>query len=254
MKPAVELRRAVLVNVDVQNAFGRQATSPVLRGLRSSEGREVRAVAQLSQAVFEAGGTVVVTKDWHNRPGTRLGPGLVDDRAKDEFAIYGPHAAAHSKDAALNQPLEETISKLERRSGQKRSVVGVDPHDRSRPGAERLIEVHKNTYDVTQRLDLDGEMRPNQAFLGVVKKAKRRGATTLIVTGKIAEVCVRAAVESLRAHFPGMRLVVAEDAVSSMPAAKARALGLQPKEEVMSGFRSKGVEVVQTAALSVLRA
>ena len=49
--------------------------------------------------------------------------------------------------------------------------------------------------------------------------------STVLVTGKIAQVCVQAAAGSLKALFPELRVVVVDDAVSSLsPASKSAAL------------------------------
>lgn len=244
--PGVDLGRAVVVNVDVQKAFGAEAESDKLRTLRPTEGQEVAKAGALSQAVHAAGGTVVVTKDWHNAPGTRLPDGRIDDRAAGEFEIYGRHAVVGTPDTDLNAPLEKVVQALEAKEGLARTVVPVDAFDPSgRAGAARVIEVHKNVYDVTKRSDLDGRIKPNASFIDVIARAQDRGADTVLVTGKIAEVCVRAAAESLRDLFPAMRIVVVDDAVSAMPTALAQSVGLQSKEDVLAALGAQGIEAMK---------
>ena len=123
--PRVDLGRAIVVNVDVQKAFGFEANSDKLRGLRPSEGEEIAKAAELSRAVHEAG-----------------------------------------------------------------------------------------------------------------------GADTVLITGKIAEVCVRAAAESLRDLFPNMRIVLVDDAISSMPADSAKSVGLASREEVVLSLETQGIETI----------
>lgn len=252
MKPSgpVDLSRAVVINVDVQNAFGAEAQSDKLRSLRPTEGREVEQAAALSKAVHQAGGAVIVTKDWHSQPGTRLADGQIDHRAEGEFQLYGTHALAGSRDAELNRPLERALVELELKEGRARTVVPVDQYDATgRSGSARIIEVHKNVYDVTKRVDVDGSTRPHAAFLQTLAALRKQGVTTAILTGKIAEVCVRAAAASIHELFPDLRIIVAEDAVSSMPAATATALGLGTKEEVMAALEKSGIEVMRARAL-----
>lgn len=250
MKAPVDLSRAVVINVDVQNAFGKEAESDKLRALRSSEGSEIERAAELSKAVHQAGGAVIVTKDWHTQPGTQLADGQVDERAAGEFQIYGQHALAGSRDAELNRPLERAVAELEAKEGRLRTVVPVDKYDSSgRAGSRRIIEVHKNVYDVTKRVDVDGQTRPHAAFLQTLATLRAQGVSTAILTGKIAEVCVRAAASSLHELFPDLRIIVAEDAVSSMPSNIATSLGLNTKEEVMAALEKSGIEVLRTRAL-----
>jgi nicotinamidase-related amidase len=240
-----DLSRAVVVNVDVQRAFGAEADSEKLRGLRPTEGQEIAQSAALSKAVHQAGGTVVVTKDWHNEPGTKLPDGQIDDRAKEEFGIYGKHAVAGTADAELNAPLERVVRELEAQEGVARTIVPVDRFDETgRAGAARVIEVHKNVYDVTKRADLDGKIKPNASFIDVIARAQEKGADTVLITGKIAEVCVRAAAESIRDLFPLMKVIVVDDAVSALPAEVAKSIGLESKEEVIASLKKKGVEAM----------
>lgn len=246
----VDLSRAVVINVDVQNAFGAEAASDKLRELRPTEAREIEHAAALSKAVHQAGGVVIVTKDWHSQPGTRLADGQLDQRAESEFQLYGQHALAGSRDAELNRPLERAVAELEGKEGRARTVVPVDQYDLTgRLGAQRIIEVHKNVYDVTKRVDVDGQTRPHAAFLQTLATLRKQGVTTAILTGKIAEVCVRAAAASIHELFPDLRIIVAEDAVSSMPARAATALGLSTKEEVMAALERSGIEVLRTREL-----
>ncbi len=242
--------RVVVVNVDVQNAFGEEAQSDKLKTLRPTERDEVARAAALSDAVHAAGGAVIVTKDWHSKPGTRLPDGQIDDRAVEEFGIYGEHAIGGTRDAELNDRLESTVQKMEAREGQKRTVVPVDGYDRTgRAGASRIIEVHKNVYDVTKRVDVDGQTRPHANFLAALRGLEEKGYDTAIVTGKIAEVCVRAAASSIAELFPNMRVIVAEDAVSALPSELATAIGLDTKEKVMASLAASGVTVAQAASL-----
>jgi nicotinamidase-related amidase len=246
----IDYNRAVVINVDVQKAFGEEAQSPKLQGLRPTEKAEVENAAKLSSAAYAAGATIVVTQDWHNTPGTVLPDGKIDDRAKDEFEIYGEHSVGKTPDAELSAPLAKVMSKLERAEGQPRTIIPVDKYDDTgRVGSSRLIEVHKNTYDVTKRLDLDGQMRPHASFIDTLSKLRAGGVDTAIITGKIAEVCVRAAVSSLRELFPDMRIIVAEDAVSALPAEVAGAVGLDSKEKVIAALEAQGVEIARTASL-----
>jgi nicotinamidase-related amidase len=249
-KGPVDLSRAVVVNVDVQNAFGEEAASDKLQGLEPSEKKEVDKAAQLSEATHAAGGAVVVTKDWHTAPGTELPDGTIDNRAQDEFAIYGEHALGKTKDAELNTRLERTVQKLEQREGTARTVVPVDQYDDTgKAGSQRIIEVHKNVYDVTKRLDVDGQTKAHGGFIQTIANLRARGIDTAIITGKIAEVCVRAAALSIAELFPDLRVIVAEDAVSSLPPEVAKSLGLETKEEVMAMLASKGIEVRSMASL-----
>lgn len=249
--------RVIYIGIDVQKAFGSQAKSAKLATLASgAEGDETREItnnARLAEAVYDAGGTVIVTKDWHNPVGT-LVDGLVDNRAADEFAIYGEHATSADGDSDLNPALESTVKALEARDGRQRTVIPVDEHEKAPPGASRRIfEVHKNVYDVTLRELLQdrveqGPMVANSAFLDLVKQqvSEAHGPVTMVLGGKIAEVCVRAGALSLLAAIPGLNLVVPEDAVSSLPSELARKLQLPDKQQVMQELRSHGVEVVKT--------
>lgn len=244
----INFKKTLIVDVDIQNAFGAKAASDKLRGLRPTEQSEVDNAAKLTEAVHEGGGTVAVTADWHNKPGTKVA-GQVDNRAVDEFGIYGEHAVAGTEDAKLNDPLEQVVQKLEAKSGQ-RTILGVDKFDTTaRDGASRLVEVHKNTYDVTKRVAMDGSTKPNQGFIALLAKARSEGIDTILVTGKIAEVCVKAAAESIKELFPDLNVVVVADAVSALPVGVAETIGLQSKEQVLEGFRAKGISVAQTADL-----
>lgn len=249
--------RVIYLGIDVQKAFGSQAKSAKLATLASgeegNESQEIVNNARLASAVYDAGGTVIVTKDWHNPVGTVV-DGQVDNRAADEFVVYGEHATVADGDSDLNPPLESSLRQLERKDGHLRTVLPVDEHEKTPAGdSSRIFEVHKNVYDVTQREVLGdgvekGPMVPNDAFLNLVKNQIREaaGPVTMVLAGKIAEVCVRAGALSLLAAIPGLNLVVPEDAVSSLPTDLAHKLQLPDKQQVMQELRSHGVEVVKT--------
>jgi nicotinamidase-related amidase len=250
MSKKIDLERALVLNVDVQRAFGEEAESEKLRGLRPTEKSEIDAASKISEAVHEAGGTVVVTKDWHNPVGAELPGGEIDRRSKDEFEIYGAHALAKTKDAEINRPLERTVQRLEKREGVSRTVIPVDEYDDTgRAGSSRIIEVHKNVYDVTKRKTLDGSNKAHQSFIDLLAKKQSEGIDTVIITGKIAEVCVRAAAESIRELFPKLRVVVVPEAISAMPAEIAKSVGLDSKEEVLGAFAKKGIASVSLERL-----
>jgi len=251
--------RVVYLGIDVQKAFGREAKSANLATLASHpEGDETAEVlnnARLASAVYGAGGTVIVTKDWHNPVGTHLtadGQTLVDNRAADEFAIYGEHATPADGDADLNAPLESALQLLEKSDGQRRTVIPVDRFDTTPSGeSSRIFEVHKNVYDITLREELQhgvekGPMVAHDAFWNLLKSQMAGGPATLVLCGKIAEVCVSAGAFSLLDGLPGVDLVVPEDAVSSLPSALARQLQLPTKLEVMDQLRQRGARVVKT--------
>lgn len=251
----------VYLGIDIQKAFGAQAKSSKLATLASQpegdEASEIHNNSRLAEAVFEAGGTVIVTKDWHNPVGTPIQTGqqtVVDNRAADEFAIYGEHATSFDGDSDLNPPLEQTLQKLEAREGRKRRVLPVDEFEGPATGdSERLFEVHKNLYDVTRREVLEdgnpqGTVVTNEAFLGLLRQrvAQNGGQLMLILGGKIAEVCVRAGGLSLLSAIPGLQLVVTEDAVSSLPSSLAHQLNLPDKQQVMDEMRQHGARVART--------
>jgi nicotinamidase-related amidase len=241
---AADLAKSVVISIDVENAFGEHARSEKLRGLRDSERGEVEKVVRLSEAVHEAGGAVVVVLDRHNRPGTILPDGSVDNRSVKEFEIYGAHAVTGSRDAQMNPPLRSAVRRMEAREGKRRTVIPTDRYDRSgRSGASRLFEVHKNTYDVTKRLDLDGELRPHAGFINLIAKLKTQGYERFLLTGKIAEVCVRSGAESIRELFPELDLAVVADAVCSLPTEVAKAIGLDSKEEVLAALEADRISV-----------
>ena len=255
IKPA----RVVYLGIDVQKAFGREAKSANLATLASKpegdESAEVLNNARLAEAVYEAGGTVIVTKDWHNPVGTRIeanGQTLVDNRAADEFAIYGEHATQADGDSDLNAPLESALKGLEARDGRRRTVIPVDQFEKVESGdSQRIFEVHKNVYDITMREELQdgvekGPMLPNQAFWDLMKRQSADGPVTVVLGGKIAEVCVRAGAFSLLGGIPDLDVVVPEDAVSSLPSELARQLKLPTKPEVMDQLRERGARVVKT--------
>ncbi len=237
--------------VDVQRGFGYRAESPILRGLQPSEKAETRLSADLVRKVYDGGGHVVVTQDWHNRPGTVLtdpatGQNVVDDRSIAEFDQWGAHCIPGTGDARLNGPLKTVVKAIEKQEGHKRGIIPVDGLDTTgRDGLPRLTAVHKNTYNVTRRLDVRDPSTavPNQAFIDLIRSqvqgAHGEPVDTVLVTGKIAEVCVKAAATSLHELFPDLRIVVLEDAVSSLsPESKAAAL----KE-----IQDAGVEVARVS-------
>ncbi|MBX3169289.1 MAG: isochorismatase family protein [Candidatus Eremiobacteraeota bacterium] len=251
--------RLVYLGIDVQKAFGREAKSANLATLASQpegdESIEVLNNARLASAVYQAGGTVIVTKDWHNPVGTRIaieGRTVVDNRAADEFAIYGEHATPADGDSNLNAPLETALQQLEAKDGRRRTVIPVDRYEKVESGdSQRIFEVHKNVYDITQVEELrdgveKGPLVPNQAFWNLMKRESSQGPVTLILGGKIAEVCVRAGAFSLLDGLPGVDMVIPEDAVSSLPSDLARQLHLPTKPEVMSQLRERGARVVKT--------
>lgn len=251
--------RVVYLGIDVQKAFGSEAKSANLATLAShpegNETVEVENNARLASAVYQAGGTVIVTKDLHNPVGTHIATEsgtVVDNRAADEFAIYGEHATHADGDADLNAPLEEALQRLELQDGRRRTVIPVDRHEVVESGdSQRIFEVHKNVYDITQVEELHdgvekGPMIPNQAFWELMKRETEQGPLTLVLGGKIAEVCVRAGAFSLLDGLPGVELVVPEDAVSSLPSELARQLQLPTKAEVMDQLREAGARVVKT--------
>lgn len=255
IKPA----RVVYLGIDVQKAFGREAKSANLATLASQpegdESVEVINNARLASAVYQAGGTVIVTKDWHNPVGTRItieGETIVDNRAADEFAIYGEHATWADGDSDLNAPLETALQQLELKDGRRRTVIPVDRHEKVESGdSKRIFEIHKNVYDITQVEELQdgvekGPVVPNQAFWNLMKRETSQGPVTLVLGGKIAEVCVRAGAFSLLGGLPGVDMVVPEDAVSSLPSDLARQLQLPTKPEVMEQLREAGARVVKT--------
>ena len=243
----------LLLLVDVQQGFGAEAQSVALRGLRTSESQEVQAAAKLIEAVYRGGGLVVGTQDLHNDLGTQLPDGRIDNRSAEEFGIYGAHCVPGSGDEEFNPPVEAAFERIERSEGQDRTQIGVDEYDPSRPGLSRLVEVHKNYYDVAQRVVIlpDGSSArvANQPFLDLVARAREQGITRIAVGGKIAEVCVRAAVLSLRHAFPGLEIVLLEDTISSMPPGQAKKLGYSTKEEVLQELSSKPkVKIAQSSA------
>lgn len=250
-KGPVDLSRAAVINVDIQNAFGKNAQAEALSALRDTEDAEIQNAARLSEAAHAAGGVVIVTKDLHNKVGTKLSDGKIDNRSQGEFDIYGEHALTGSKDAELNAPLEQSIQKLEAAEGKQRTIIPVDQYDATgQTGSGRIIEVHKNIYDVTKRVDVDGETRTNQGFIGLLAKLQDEGVDTAIITGKIAEVCVSAAANSISELFPNLNIVVVEDAVSAMPTEIAKSIpGLEPKENVMAGLKAANVQVVQMSQI-----
>ena len=258
-RPMIKPSRVVYLGIDVQKAFGREAKSANLATLAShpegDESVEVLNNARLASAVYEAGGTVIVTKDWHNPVGTRLtadGQTLVDNRAADEFAIYGEHATQADGDSDLNAPLESALQQLEKSDGHRRTVIPVDRFEGAPSGeSSRIFEVHKNVYDITLREELQdgvekGPMVRHEAFWDLLKSQMADGPVTLVLGGKIAEVCVSAGAFSLLSGLPGVDMVVPEDAVSSLPSELARQLHLPTKPEVMDQLRERGARVVKT--------
>ena len=253
----ISASRVIYMGIDVQKAFGSQAKSARLATLASQpegdEEQEIHNNARLASAVYAAGGTIIVSKDWHNPVGTKVGD-LVDNRAADEFAVYGEHATEADGDSDLNAPLESALQNLEAQDGHTRTILPVDEHEVAKGGdSRRIFEVHKNVYDVTQREVLldsveQGPMVPNQAFLALIRDqvADARGPVTMVLGGKIAEVCVRAGVLSLLAAIPGLKMMVPEDAVSSLPSELAHKLQLADKNQVLQELRSHGVEIVKT--------
>lgn len=255
----IKPERIVYLGIDVQKAFGREAKSANLATLASQpegdEAVEVQNNARLASAVYQAGGTIIVTKDWHNPVGTRIaveGGTVVDNRAADEFAIYGEHATSADGDSDLNAPLETALRQLEAVDGRRRTVIPVDRYERVESGdSQRIFEIHKNVYDITQVEELrdgveKGPVVPNQAFWNLMERETSQGPVTLILGGKIAEVCVRAGAFSLLGALPGVAMVVPEDAVSSLPSDLARRLQLPTKLEVMAQLRERGARVVKT--------
>ncbi|MBN9420421.1 hypothetical protein ABS71_16140 [bacterium SCN 62-11] len=255
----IKTARVVFLGIDVQKAFGREAKSTNLATLAShpegDESREVLNNARLASAVYQAGGTVIVTKDWHNPVGTEISSGdrtIVDNRAADEFAIYGEHATPGDGDSDLNAPLEAALQQLEKQDGHRRTIIPVDHHEVVESGdSQRIFEIHKNVYDITQLEELHhevekGPMIPNRAFWHVMEREREAGPLTLVLSGKIAEVCVRAGAFSLLEGLPGVDLVIPEDAVSSLPSELARQLQLPTKLEVMDQLRERGARVVKT--------
>lgn len=254
----IQSSRVVYLGIDVQKAFGREAKSANLATLAShpegDEAAEVLNNARLASAVYEVGGTVIVTKDWHNPLGTPLtadGQTLVDDRAAEEFAIYGEHATPADGDSDLNAALESALQQLEKSEGRRRTVIPVDRFEGTVHGeSSRIFEVHKNVYDITLRKQLpDGSLVPHEAFWDLLKSQMADGPVTLVLAGKIAEVCVSAGALSLLKALPGLDLVVPEDAVSSLPSELARQLQLPTKPEVMDQLRQGGARVVKTEEL-----
>ncbi len=240
---SIDLQRTLVLNIDIQNGFGKNAQSDKLRGLRSSEDSEVAKSAQLSEAVYDAGGKVVVTKDWHNALGTKLSDGKIDNRAADEFALYDEHCVAGGKDTELNAPLEAAVQRMEAKGG-TRSIMPVDRYDNTgRAGNPRLIEAHKNHYDITQTVGLNGKATPKQNFIALLAKARDEGIETVLITGKIAEVCVTAATDSIRELFPELDVRVVTDAVSALPEGVAETIGLSCKEQLVEAWAAKGVGV-----------
>ncbi len=75
------------------------------------------------------------------------------------------------------------------------------------------------------------------------------GIDTVMITGKIAEVCVDAGLGTLLASYPQLRAVVLEDGVSSLPAATAKAIGLSTKEDFIASLPAKGVTVARSNGL-----
>lgn len=238
----IDLRRTILLGVDAQNAFGKRAQSAKLRGLRDSEDEEVRNLARLVDAVHESGGAVVLTKDWHNEVGAELPGGRIDLRSRAEFAIYGRHAVAGTTDAELSLELEAAVQRAEARGGLARTIIPVDAYDTTgREGARRLVEVHKNVFDVTQVQTLDGNMAANAALIGLLAGYVEAGARHVLVAGKIAEVCVRAGAQSVKKLFPMLDVIVVPGATSSLPGETAKQLGLDSKEETLEKLAAQGI-------------
>ena len=133
----IDYNRAVVINVDVQKAFGEEAQSPKLQGLRPTEKAEVENAAKLSSAAYAAGAAIVVTQDWHNTPGTVLPDGKIDDRAKDEFEIYGEHSVGKTPDAELSAPLAKVMTKLDRGEAPAGGAEGGGQRDHGGDGVAR---------------------------------------------------------------------------------------------------------------------
>ena len=257
----------IYLGIDIQKAFGKEALSPRLKLLAShpegDEDREVEANARLATSVYAAGGLVVVSRDWHNPVGTVLeGPGgsrIIDNRSVEEFERYGVHATPGTGDSELNAPLQIALRQLEQRDGHARRVIPVDEHEGPPAsqvsvggGSQRIVEVHKNMYDVTRKHALrDGAAQgPIEPHTEVVALLRAQPAeSTVILGGKIAEVCVRATGLSILTELPKLRLVVARDAVSSLPSEVSHSLGMPGKDQVMEELRSRGARLQSTAEI-----
>jgi phosphoribosylpyrophosphate synthetase/nicotinamidase-related amidase len=248
---AVELdaKKTLHLTIDGQGAFGAKALSPNLQGLRDSENDEIAASTNVARAVYQRGGHIVATKDWHNPAGTEVEPGVVDNRCADEEKIYGVHGTPGTSDVELDAAREAFFREAEAANG-RRTVIAIDKYDTTaQAGQSRLVELHKNVFDVAV-IDYIGEARTKHpGFIKIMQDAEAAGLDTVIVDGKIAEVCVLAALNSLREQYPQFRLVLLEDGVSSLPAAVAKQIGLPSKEEVVAGLPAEGIIVARSNGL-----
>jgi hypothetical protein len=148
--------------------------------------------------------------------------------------------------------MENMLRELEQRDGHRRRIIPVDEHEKVISGdSERIIEVHKNVSDPTKwHVLVDGAKKgpllPNQPFLELIRTFSWDESSYLLIGGKIAEVCLRAGARSLIAEFPQVRVVMARDAISSLPEYIAQALGLPTKSEVMDELSKLGAKVQDT--------
>jgi len=261
-RPLLTLARTIVVDIDSQKGFGEAAASDRLQGLAKSERAEVAAGARIAAAVHGGGGTVFFSRDTHNRPGTLLCDGRVDNRAAEHFGIFGEHCLPGTADHELDPEKAAALAKMERAEGRAATVIPVDGYDPAgRVGAERVFLVNKNHTDVTKREDLGpdgrGIEKANRSFLNTLgaaiaraqEHARSRGKiddTAIIIDSKIAEVCVRGGALSIRAAFPNVRMFAVEDAICSLPPEVARAAGLKTKAEVMAEFAAAGIGIIST--------
>ena len=117
--------------------------------------------------------------------------------------------------------------------------AGFSPYDPD------IVPLQVAANDAPLALD-DHALEPHDAFLDLLRAQAAGDRLTVVMAGKIAEVCVRAGVLSVLGHLPGTTVLVAEDAVSSLPPEIARSIGLPDKAQAMEELRAAGAQVVTT--------
>lgn len=240
----INFKETVVLGTDLQQAFGDAAESPALRSLRDSQHQEVGNAVAIGEAVVDAGGVLILTRDQHNDLGTVLPDGQIDNRSEDEFKKYGRHSTHGGPDAEFNPPVRRAIERIEAKVG-PRTVIPVDQYDTAgRAGSQRIIEARKNHNDITKVVLLDGSVVPNVPFIEQIGALRDANIKNVVCTGKIIEVCVSLAIFSLLDLFPDLNFYVVADAVSALPEGVAEQIGLLSKEAVLTRLQELGVQVV----------
>jgi nicotinamidase/pyrazinamidase len=169
-------------------------------------------VSEVRRFALDNGYSIVAVMDWHK-------PDNVEVSDKPDFEHNFPtHCMADT-------PGSERVGYL------GELPIDVVPNAKMSEDELRGMLQNKQFHIVVRKEELDMFSNPNTATILKILQPKE-----VVVFGVALDLCVSQAVESL-IGMGGIKLYILRDAV--------KALGFEGDEEILEGFRKKGVEIIK---------